>query len=50
MATAAVIPISLTSSQFGSQIIGLVILLLGVAVVVTGVSVRKVRATEKPST
>ncbi|HEY0719282.1 MAG TPA: hypothetical protein VGD68_16845 [Streptosporangiaceae bacterium] len=43
-------PISLTGAQFGSQVIGLIVLLLGVAVVATGISVRKVRAVANPST
>jgi hypothetical protein len=49
VATSSVLPISLTSSQFEAQIIGLMILLLGVTVVVTGISVRKLRATARPS-
>jgi hypothetical protein len=48
VATSSVIPLSLTSSEFGAQIIGLIILLLGVAIAVTRLSVRKVRATGKP--
>ncbi len=50
VAAAATSPISLTGTQLGSQIIGLIVLLLGVAVVATGVSVRKVQAAGKPST
>jgi hypothetical protein len=43
-------PISLSGAQFGSQIVGLMVLLLGVAVVAVGVSVRKVQAAARPST
>jgi hypothetical protein len=50
VAAAATNPISLTGAQFGSQIIGLIVLLLGVAVVATGISMRKVRTIGKPST
>jgi hypothetical protein len=50
VATSSVIPISLTSSEFESQIIGLIVLLLGVATVITGISMRKIRATGTPST
>ncbi|MGA2828908.1 MAG: hypothetical protein ABSF03_22660 [Streptosporangiaceae bacterium] len=49
VATSSVIPLSLTSSEFGAQIIGLIVLLLGVAIAVTRLSVRKARATGKPS-
>ena len=37
------IPLSLGSSEFGAQIIGLIVLLLGVAIAVTRLSVRKTR-------
>jgi hypothetical protein len=50
VAADATSPISLSGAQFGSQLIGLIILLFGVAVVATGVSVRKVQAAAKPST
>jgi hypothetical protein len=49
VATSAVLPISLTGSQFEAQIIGLMILLIGITVVLTGISVRKVRAAARPS-
>ena len=49
VATSRVLPISLTGSQFEAQIIGLMILLLGITVVLTGISVRKVRAAARPS-
>jgi hypothetical protein len=49
VATSSVIPISLTGSQFEAQIIALIILLLGITVVMTGISVRKVRAAARPS-
>jgi hypothetical protein len=48
--TSSVLPISLTGSQFEAQIIALIILLLGITVVMTGISVRKVRAAARPST
>jgi hypothetical protein len=50
VATSTVLPISLTGSQFEAQIIALIILLLGITVVMTGISVRKVRAAVRPST
>jgi hypothetical protein len=50
VATSTVLPISLTGSQFEAQIIALIILLLGITVVITGISVRKVRAAVRPST
>jgi hypothetical protein len=50
VAAAATTPISLSGAQLGSQIIGLIVLLLGVAVVATGVSVRKARAARTPAT
>jgi hypothetical protein len=50
IATSTVSPISLTGSEFEAQIIALMILLLGVTVVLTGISVRKVRAAAMPST
>ncbi len=37
------IPLSLSSSEFGAQIVGLIVLLLGVAIAVTRLSVRKTR-------
>jgi hypothetical protein len=40
--------IPLGSSEFGAQIVGLIILLLGVAIAVTRISLRKARATGKP--
>jgi hypothetical protein len=46
--TSSVVPISLTSSEFKSQLIGLIVLLLGIAAAVAGISVRKVRAAVKP--
>jgi hypothetical protein len=49
VATSSVIPVALTSSEFEAQIIGLMILLIGITVVLTGISVRKVRAAAKPS-
>jgi hypothetical protein len=49
VAASTVLPISLTGSQFEAQIIGLMILLLGITVVLTGISVRKVRAAARPS-
>jgi hypothetical protein len=49
VATSSVVPVALTSSEFEAQIIGLMILLLGITVVLTGISVRKVRAAAKPS-
>jgi hypothetical protein len=42
------IPLSLSSSEFGAQLVGLIILLLGVAIALTRLSLRKVRATGKP--
>lgn len=48
IATSAVSPISLTGSQFEAQIIALIILLLGLTVVMTGISVRKVQAAVRP--
>ncbi|HEY2261037.1 MAG TPA: hypothetical protein VGI96_00265 [Streptosporangiaceae bacterium] len=50
VAVAETSPISLTGAQLGSQLVGLFVLLLGVAVVATGVSVRKARAVGKPAT
>jgi hypothetical protein len=46
-ADSSTIPLSLGSSEFGAQIVGLIILLLGVAIAVTRISVRKVRPTGK---
>jgi len=37
------IPLSLSSSEFGAQIVGLIVLLLGVAIAVTRLSLRKTR-------
>ena len=37
------IPLALGSSEFGAQIIGLIVLLLGVAIAVTRLSIRKAR-------
>jgi hypothetical protein len=48
VADPSTIPLSLSSSEFGAQLVGLIILLLGVAIAVTRVSLRKVRATGKP--
>jgi hypothetical protein len=48
VADRSTIPLSLSSSEFGAQLVGLVILLLGVAIAVTRVSLRKVRANGKP--
>jgi hypothetical protein len=39
------IPLSLSSSEFGAQIVGLIVLLLGVAIAVTRLSLRKTRPT-----
>ena len=39
------IPLSLGSSEFGAQIVGLIVLLLGVAIAVTRLSLRKARTT-----
>jgi hypothetical protein len=47
VAASSVIPLSLTSSEFGAQIVGLIILLLGIAIAVTRVSLRKVRVPRK---
>jgi hypothetical protein len=41
------IPLSLSSSEFGAQIVGLIVLLLGVAIAVTRLSVRKTRPSSK---
>jgi hypothetical protein len=48
VADSSSIPLLLGSSEFGAQIVGLIILLLGVAIAVTRISLRKVRATGKP--
>ncbi len=48
VADPSTIPLSMGSSEFGAQLVGLIILLLGVAIAVTRVSLRKVRATGKP--
>jgi hypothetical protein len=39
------IPLSLSSSEFGAQIVGLIVLLLGVVIAVTRLSLRKTRPT-----
>jgi hypothetical protein len=41
------IPLSLSSSEFGAQIVGLIVLLLGVAIAVTRLSLRKTRPNGK---
>ncbi|HEY0716768.1 MAG TPA: hypothetical protein VGD68_04060, partial [Streptosporangiaceae bacterium] len=41
------IPLALGSSEFGAQIVGLIVLLLGVAIAVTRLSLRKTRTTGK---
>jgi hypothetical protein len=48
VADSSTIPLSLGSSEFGAQIVGLIILLLGAAIAVTRISLRKARATGKP--
>jgi hypothetical protein len=48
VADSSTIPLSLVSSEFGAQIVGLIILLLGVAIAVTRMSLRKARTTGKP--
>ena len=47
VAESSTIPLSLGSSEFGAQIIGVIILLLGVVIAVTRISLRKVRGTGK---
>ena len=47
VAESSTIPLSFGSSEFGAQIVGLIILLLGVAIAVTRISVRKIRPTGK---
>jgi hypothetical protein len=47
VAASSVIPLSLTSSEFGAQIVGLIILLVGIAIAVTRVSLRKGRVPRK---
>jgi hypothetical protein len=37
------IPLALGSSEFGAQIVGLIVLLLGVAIAVTRLSIRRTR-------
>ena len=44
VAASSTIPLSLGSSEFGAQILGLIVLLLGVAIAVTRISLRKGRA------
>ncbi|MGO9783623.1 MAG: hypothetical protein ACLPKE_22970 [Streptosporangiaceae bacterium] len=48
VADSSTIPLSLGSSEFGAQIVGLIVLLLGVAFAVTRISLRKARGTGKP--
>jgi hypothetical protein len=48
VADSSSIPLLLGSSEFGAQIVGLIILLLGVAIAVTRISLRKARVTGKP--
>jgi hypothetical protein len=48
VAASSTIPLALGSSEFGAQILGLIVLLLGVAIAVTRVSLRKTRAAAKP--
>jgi hypothetical protein len=48
VAASSTIPLALGSSEFGAQILGLIVLLLGVAIAVTRVSLRKTRAAGKP--
>ena len=48
VADSSSIPLLLGTSEFGAQIVGLIILLLGVAIAVTRISLRKARATGKP--
>ena len=48
VADSSTIPLSLGSSEFGAQILGLIVLLLGVAIAVTRISLRKTRAAGKP--
>jgi hypothetical protein len=44
VAASSTIPLALGSSEFGAQILGLIVLLLGVAIAVTRISLRKTRA------
>jgi hypothetical protein len=48
VADSSTIPLALGSSEFGAQILGLIVLLLGVAIAVTRISLRKTRAAGKP--
>ncbi|HEY4462386.1 MAG TPA: hypothetical protein VGN41_06930 [Streptosporangiaceae bacterium] len=48
VADSSTIPLALGSSEFGAQILGLIVLLLGVAIAVTRISLRKSRAAGKP--
>ena len=48
VADSSTIPLSLGSSEFGAQIVGLIILLVGAVIAVTRISLRKARATGKP--
>jgi hypothetical protein len=48
VADSSTIPLSLGSSEFGAQIVGLIILLLGVAIAITRITLRKARTTGKP--
>jgi hypothetical protein len=50
VADSSTIPLSLGSSEFGAQIFGLIVLLLGVAIAVTRISLRKTRITGKGDT
>jgi hypothetical protein len=50
VADSSTIPLSLGSSEFGAQILGLIMLLLGVAIAVTRISLRKTRITGRGGT
>jgi hypothetical protein len=50
VADSSTIPLSLGSSEFGAQIFGLLMLLLGVVIAVTRISLRKTRAVGKGGT
>jgi hypothetical protein len=50
VADSSTIPLSLGSSEFGAQIIGLLMLLLGVVIAVTRISLRKARTVGKGGT
>jgi hypothetical protein len=47
VADSSTIPLALGSSEFGAQILGLIVLLLGVAIAVTRISLRKTRTAGK---